>query len=72
MKLRICWECESLTFPIRLIQSGPDRFTVIYGQQSTTDLNYNHAAHKLGSCLMHALACDGKILIDSDENPEPT
>jgi hypothetical protein len=51
----------NLAFPVSLHQVGIDRFTVTYGKQIKTDLNYHHAALELGACIMHALACDGKL-----------
>ncbi len=46
---------------VELIQNGVDRFTVRYFRQVKSGLNYSQAALELGSCLMHALACDGKL-----------
>lgn len=36
-------------------------FTVIYGLQVKTGLDYTQAAHELGACLFHALACESKL-----------
>jgi hypothetical protein len=44
---------------IQLIQVGKDNFTVVYWKQVKDHLNYAKAALELGSCIMHALACDG-------------
>jgi len=46
---------------ITLKQAGPNNFTVIYGLQIKSHLNYSDAAHELGCCIMHALACEGKL-----------
>lgn len=48
-------------FDVTLIQTGIDRFTVTYGKQVKERLNYAQAAMEYGSCIMHALACDGKL-----------
>lgn len=40
------------------------RFTVTYGLQRKTDLNYADAARELGECIFHHLACDG--MLDND------
>lgn len=47
--------------PIRLEQEGPDDFTVSYGLQVKEHLSYGKAAKELGSCIMHALACEWKL-----------
>lgn len=56
-----CINLESLAFPIKLTQQGIDRFTVIYGKQTRKGMTYTQAAQELGACIMHALACDGKL-----------
>lgn len=62
MKTRICFENKTLSaWPIRLVQTSVDKFSVTYGQQIKVGLDYNHAATELGSCIMHALACKGKL-----------
>lgn len=61
MKNRTCIELKDVAFPISLTQQGKDRFTVTYGRQVTSELTYAEAAYKLGCCIMHALACDGKL-----------
>lgn len=47
--------------PVSLIQTGLDRFTVVYGKQATVGLSYAQAADEYGSCVMHALACAGRL-----------
>lgn len=59
--LKKCWRYEGLAFPIELRQTGNDDFHVIYGSQVKNNLSYERAADELGSCLMHALACDSLI-----------
>lgn len=61
MKRKICLELNDLPFGITLSQTGIDKFTVQYGKQIKERLNYHNAALELGSCIMHALACDGKL-----------
>ncbi len=58
---RVCFELETLAFPIRLEQLGVDRFQVVYGKQIDSELPYGRAAAKLGEAIMHALACDDKL-----------
>ena len=35
-----------------------DLFTVQYGSDTRSKLNYTKAAHELVECIMHALACE--------------
>ncbi len=51
---------------IELRQQGVDRFSVRYGLQLKTHLNYASAAKELGACIMHKAACDGAL-----DNREP-
>ena len=51
---------EDTAFPIRLIQTGLNRFEVHYGLQVDTG-GYAAAAAKLGEAIMHALSCEGHI-----------
>jgi len=37
------------------------RFTVQYGAQVVKNLTYSAACGELGSCIMHAATCDGRI-----------
>ncbi len=62
MKPRICWHGTAFAFPITLMQEGPDKFKVAYGKQFKDNLDYSQAAHELGCCIMHALACEGQIV----------
>lgn len=57
---KLCFHVE-LEWPISLRQKGVDRFTVQYGKQIESDLNYAQAAAKLGQAIMHALTCQGKL-----------
>lgn len=63
---RVCFETEVGGLPIKLEQLGVDRFTVTYWKQVKTNLSYATAAEELGSCIMHALACEGVV-----DNAEP-
>ena len=58
---QLCFEYGQNPITVRLIQTDFDRFTVRYGKQIKTDLNYSDAAHELGACLMHYAACDGRL-----------
>lgn len=58
---KICDYRSDLAFPVALLQTGVDRFTVQYGLQIKTGLNYARAAAEYGECVMHALACDGRL-----------
>jgi hypothetical protein len=60
MKKTLCFE-ETTGFPVRLYQTGRNSFTVEYGKQEHKGLSYGRAAHELGECLMHAMACEGRL-----------
>lgn len=60
-KITRCYTFEHGAFPIHLERQGKDRFTVVYGLQVKKDLDYGEAAMELGSCIMHTLACEGKL-----------
>ncbi len=60
-KPRPIWRCGNTVFPIELSRQGRNRYSVQYGKQVKSDLNYSGAAKEIGYCLMHALACDGKV-----------
>jgi hypothetical protein len=61
MKHKLCLELNGHTWPIKLIQTGIDRFRVVYGLQVKDGLNYAAAAQNLGASIMHRLACDGEL-----------
>ncbi len=61
MKTKTCFELPDMAFPIRLLQTGVDSFTVEYGKQIKQRLSYGNACTELGAAIMHALACDGKV-----------
>lgn len=53
---------------IELQQNGIDRFTVVYGLQVKSNLNYSQAARELGAAIMHMQACEGHL--DNREREE--
>lgn len=60
----LCWETQLAGFTIRLEQKRNRRsvaFRVTYGKQVKDYLDYADAAKELGACMMHALACEGKV-----------
>jgi len=57
----LCLELSELPFGIKLYQYGPDNFTVCYGLQSKGGLTYVEATKQLGECILHALACAGRL-----------
>ena len=59
MKKTLCYSLPEAK--ISLEQTGLDRFTVTYFLQVKDQLNYSQAAHELGACIMHHLACEGKL-----------
>jgi hypothetical protein len=59
--MAVCYTTELAGFTIELRQRGKDNFTVQYGKQVKSDLNYGQAARELGAAMMHALACEGKL-----------
>lgn len=61
MKVRKCWTDDDDQWTIELYQRGVDHFTVIYGEQIDTGLNYAQAAAKLGEAIMHKAACNSTL-----------
>lgn len=60
--LKVCWLFADLAFPITLEQNKSTLlFTVSYGSSVKLRLPYDKAATELGCCIMHALACDGRL-----------
>lgn len=41
-------------------------FRVTYWKQVKSNLTYAEAAHELGECIFHALACDSKLDNDGE------
>ena len=48
-------------FPVRLYQAKNGKFSVLYGAELHDGLSYDEAAREFGLCLLHALACTGRI-----------
>lgn len=46
---------------IVLQQKDHDNFTVQYGAEVKSNLDYYQAAKSMGFCIMHALSCEGKL-----------
>lgn len=66
-----CWRTTIAGFDIVLLQhpnrtNGPSYFDVQYGQSQQGPFLYAQAASCLGECIMHALACDGKVTDTTD------
>jgi len=57
---RRCFETR-IGWDITLDQVGRDNFTVTYGAVAERKLSYEDAADRLGSAIMHALACEWKL-----------
>lgn len=56
--MKTCFELGIVTLQKR---DNKEVFRVIYGLQKSGDLTYAEACKELGECLMHQLACDGKL-----------
>ena len=63
MKEQLCHEVLDIVpqWPIRLTQTGRDRFTVQSGKQFKRGLTYADAAAEYGRAIMHALACENRL-----------
>lgn len=59
MPKKLCWKA-TICWDITLHQTGRDRFIVQYGAEVFKG-DYAAAAHRLGECIMHALACEDKL-----------
>ena len=59
--MKLCFQTEVAGYPVTLHQSGRDAFRVTYGLQIRDGLTYGQAANELGMCLLHGLACEGKV-----------
>lgn len=59
--MKTCYDVTIADYPIRLVQVNSDCFDVVYGLDVNKGLNYQQAATALGECIMHALACEGKL-----------
>lgn len=59
-----CYELPEARITLR--QNGVDNFTVTYWKQVKAGLTYDDAALELGACIMHYMACAGRL-----DNREP-
>ena len=55
------FKIQIVGYDIILFQNEPDNFTVQYGKEVKSNLDYSQAAKSIGFCVMHALSCDSKI-----------
>jgi hypothetical protein len=53
--------------PLQLEQHSGGKFLVTYGKEQRNWLLYADAAYEYGCCIMHWLACEGKL----DNQPSP-
>lgn len=60
-KAKEIYAIKDIDFPLQLLQQKRNRFTVIYGLQIKKDLSYTEAAREFGYCLLHNLACAGRL-----------
>ena len=60
------FEIEIAGYKITLMQNSKDEFVVQYGYHQYITKNYAEAAKELGQCILHALACEGKITSETD------
>lgn len=56
-----CFTISEFEWNISLIQNGKDNFTVKYGKETRSNLDYASAACQFGGAVMHALACEGRL-----------
>ena len=53
---------ENLDTPVELISyASGDKFKVTYGHHVVDCYTYEQACKELGACILHSLACAGKI-----------
>lgn len=55
------WEDSIDGLKISVKKQRKGRFAVQYGLSLTADLDYSAAAQEIGSCILHALGCAGKL-----------
>jgi len=58
-------EIEGHDITLKAYENGT--FVVIYGLQVSKCDSYGAAIIELGGCLMHSLACEGRIPYNEDE-----
>lgn len=60
-RTKIVYEVKLAGYNIQLRKRSANNFTVVYGAQVKPSLTYYEATHELGACIMHALACEGRL-----------
>ena len=59
--MTIVFKTEVAGYEITLQQNSKGEFIVSYGYQQYKTDSYKQAAKEIGVCILHALACEGKI-----------
>lgn len=63
--MKTLFETKIAGFDIKLTRSEArprgSNYAVSYGKQFNCHLTYEEAAKELGECILHALACEGKL-----------
>ncbi len=52
---------ENLSYPVSIQRTGSNKYTITYGKQVETNLNWPRAVKSLGECIAHSLCCMGKF-----------
>jgi hypothetical protein len=53
---------QNAQLSITVYQNERGHFKVVYGVQESSGLSYEQAAKELGRCILHALACENKLV----------
>lgn len=61
--MRTVYQTVIAGFPIKLEQRENGTFRVTYGKERRDRCSYENAAARLGEAIMHALQCDGQIIV---------
>jgi hypothetical protein len=59
--LKIVHRVSDLDTYVTLVQTGHDKFSVVYGKQVKVGLTYTEAALEYGACIMHSAVCAGRV-----------
>lgn len=59
--MKTVFEIELAGYPIKVDRLARNKFTVTYGLDVKPNLDYDAAARALGTCIFHALTCEGKL-----------
>ena len=59
-KLVKTWSFDSAA-SIHLVKQGANEYAVCYGLEVNQGMGYAEAAQTLGSCMLHAMACEGGL-----------